>query len=330
MPKLSIVIPVYNVEEYLARCLDSVLCAPSDEYEIIIVNDGSTDASLAVAEEYKARYPEYITVITTENGGLGSARNVGIEAAQGEFLFFLDSDDSLAPGALTEMLAALTPDRDMLIFDFVAVDPEGHVLERMPGCKQRGAVNLQTYPELLMELPSGCNKVCRRTLFTETGIRFPGRVWYEDLRTMPKLYLHTDRIWSVDAAWYQYLMRPGSITKGASVARNLEIIDAVDDLVTYYKQAGCYQKYKEQLDYVAFHNQFLTAIVRVCVAGGDRSLAEQLRGEYLRRYPDFADNPYFQSMSRKHHLLTELMLDKLYGPVGVIMRMSERIKRMPR
>ena len=137
----------------------------------------------------------------------------------------------------------------------------------------------------------------------------------------------TDRIWSEDAAWYRYLIRPGSITKGASLPRNLEIIDAVDDLIGYYKQAGAYERFKPQLDFVAFYNQFLTAIVRVCVADASSPLAGQLRGEYLKRFPDFADNPYFQAMPRKHRLLTELIIDKLYHPLGLIMRLSNRVKR---
>ncbi|MDO4990874.1 MAG: glycosyltransferase family 2 protein, partial [Eubacteriales bacterium] len=194
--KLSIVIPVYNTRDYLAACLDSVLVPAADDCEIIVVNDGSTDDSEVLALDYAARYPGRIRVISTENGGLGAARNVGLEAASGEFVFFLDSDDRLADGALPEILDSLTPERDIVIFDFLSVDTDGNVLERLSGCRQTGAVSLHAFPELLMEYPSGCNKICRRSLFLDSGIRFPGRVWYEDLRTMPKLYPLTDRIWS--------------------------------------------------------------------------------------------------------------------------------------
>ena len=179
--KLSIVIPVYNTRDYLPACLDSVLDPAADDYEIIVVNDGSTDDSGRVAMEYAARFPDRIRVITTENGGLGAARNVGLEAASGEFVFFLDSDDRLADGALPEMLDSLTPDRDIVLFDFLSVDTEGNVLERLSGCRSSGALSLDTCPELIMEYPSGCNKICRRSLFLDSGIRFPGRVWYEDL-----------------------------------------------------------------------------------------------------------------------------------------------------
>ena len=105
--KLSIIVPVYNTAEYLPKCLDSVICPGVDSCEIIIVNDGSTDSSKTVAESYVNRYPELIRLITTENGGLGQARNVGIENAHGEYLLFLDSDDSLSDNAVPEIMEAL-------------------------------------------------------------------------------------------------------------------------------------------------------------------------------------------------------------------------------
>ena len=109
MVKLSVVVPVYNVEDYVAKCLDSLLepgrsrLAAGEEpgYEIIAVNDGSTGD---IAAEYHRRYPELIRLITIENSGQGQARNVGMEAAAGKFLYFIDSDDYLAPGAMAELL----------------------------------------------------------------------------------------------------------------------------------------------------------------------------------------------------------------------------------
>lgn len=325
--KLSIVIPVYNTRDYLPACLDSVLDPAAGDYEIIVVNDGSTDDSERIAQEYAARFPERIRVITTENGGLGAARNVGLEAASGEFVFFLDSDDRLAEGALPEMLDSLTPERDIVIFDFLSVDTEGNVLERLSGCRRTGAISLDTCPELIMEYPSGCNKICRRSLFLDSGIRFPGRVWYEDLRTMPKLYLLTDRIWSTGKAWYLYLVRPGSITKGAKLERNLEIIDAVDDLIGWYREKGFYERYRQQLDYVAFYNLFLTGSVRVCLGDPKSPVLPALRQAFLERFPDFRSNSYFKSAPAKYRLLTRLLLGGQYRAVALLMGANSHLKK---
>ena len=325
--KLSIIIPVYNTAEYLPACLDSVIYPEIKDYEIIIVNDGSTDASPAVAAEYVSKYPSLIRLINKENGGLGDARNAAIEPAAGEFLLFLDSDDRLCDNAVPELLPELTDDRDMLLYDIQPVTPEGLLLEKMPGCKRSGMVALKSYPELIMEYPSGCNKVCRKSLFTDTGIRFPSRVWYEDLRTMPKLYLHTDKIYSSGKTRYLYLMRPGSITNNAKLQRHLEIIDAVDDLVAYYKEMGMYEQYKAQLEYTAFYNQFLTASVRVCAVDTASPILKQLKDEFVSRFPDFIENPYIKAMPKKHRLLTSLLLRGSYGSVAAIMKLNDLIKR---
>ena len=328
--KLSIVIPIYNVREYLASCVESCLLPDCRDYEIILVNDGSTDDSGQIAAEYAARYPETIRLITTENGGLGAARNVGLEHASGDFVFFLDSDDRLADGALDEILAELTPERDMLIFDFLSVNPDGSVIERMPGCGKTGALSLADDPDLLLAYPSGCNKICRRSLFLDSGIRFPGRVWYEDLRTMPKLYPLTDRIYAVSKAWYLYLMRPGSITNSAKLQRNLEIIDAVDDLLGYFKDRGLYDVYRQQLEYVAFYNMFLTGSVRVCLADPKSPVLPQLKRAFLERFPNFKENSYIRSMSKKHRLLTALLLSEQYGAVASLMRLNDRLRKKNR
>lgn len=103
MIQLSIIIPIYNVSNYLKRCLDSVYSQIEDNWEVILVDDGSTDDSGEICEESKSKYPQTI-VIHKENGGLSDARNVGIEIASGEYIYFLDSDDWLDPNAISTLL----------------------------------------------------------------------------------------------------------------------------------------------------------------------------------------------------------------------------------
>ena len=174
MPKLSIVIPVYRVQDYLPACLDSAILPGREDYEIIVVDDGSPDRSGEIAEDYARRHPGLIRVLHQPNGGLGAARNTGIEAAKGEYLLFLDSDDSLAPGAVEEMLEELRQPCDILIFDYLCVSEAGRCLDYQKGCGKEGDFSLTDYPGLLLELPSACNKLWRRSLFAG-GLRFPGR-----------------------------------------------------------------------------------------------------------------------------------------------------------
>ena len=97
--KVSIIVPVYNVEKYLSACLESLAAQTLEEVEIVAVNDGSTDGSLAVLKQFKDRYPEKLFIYTTENHGVSHARNLGFSKARGEFVWFVDSDDYVEPDA---------------------------------------------------------------------------------------------------------------------------------------------------------------------------------------------------------------------------------------
>lgn len=326
MIQLSIVIPVYNVEGYLAKCLDSVIVPGLEGYEIIVVNDGSTDGSGTVAADYAAHYPSLIRLIQQENGGLGAARNTGLEAARGEFVFFLDSDDWLRDGAVPEMLEKLKEDFDICIFGMLSVTEAGVILDDIRSCPKEGPVALKDFPGLLLCPPSGCNKICRRSLFMDSGLRFPARVWYEDLRTMPKLYLMTDRIVADSRQWYVYLQRSGSIINSANLQRNLELIDAIEDLSQYYKDQGQYEAYRDEFTYIAFYNQFLVAPVRLCLADPKSPVLDELVDHFLANYPDFRQNPYVKAAPAKYQLLYRLMARKHFAAVRFLMQLNSRAK----
>jgi len=314
------------MEDYLSTCLDSVLYPELKDYEIIVVDDGSTDRTAAIAADYVRRFPSLIRLISTPNGGLGHARNVGLDDASGEYLLFLDSDDSLSPGALPEIMDTLDRGYDMFIFDIVSVNAKGAPIDTMLGCAKEGDVDLSAYPELLMQPASACNKLCRRSLFTESAVRFPDRVWFEDLRTMPKLYLFADRILSLRKPWYRYLLRPGSITNAKKTERNLEIISAVDDLIGFFRANGHYEQFKDQLEYVAFYNQFLTSSTRVNLADRTSPVQDELMEDFLRKFPDFQQNPYVRTMGLQHKLLTFLLLRKCRLCVNWLMRLNNALK----
>ena len=326
MPKLSIVIPIYNVEDYLAKCLDSVLCPDVQDYEIIAVNDGSTDSSGEIAREYAARYPERIRLIEKPNGGLGSARNAGIEAAKGEFLLFLDSDDCLSPGAVKEISEALDTDADIIFFDFVTVNEDGRQISYQRGCEKEGVFTLRDYPQLIFEYPSAWNKLWRRNLYTDNNIRFPDRLWFEDLATSPRLYLHAKRIRSVSKPWIRYLLRGNSITNSKKVERNTEIIQAVDLCLSHYREQGEFEHYHDELEYLAVYHQLLMSTSRVVQADPNSAIPMKLLADLEQKFPDFRENPYLRSMSRQHRLLLALMLRGQYHAVQLLMKANNLLR----
>ena len=324
--KLSIIVPVYNTAEYLPACLDSVIHPELDDYEIIVVNDGSMDNSRDIAEEYVSRFPGLIRLINKENGGLGDARNHGIIASSGEFLLFLDSDDKLSPNAVKEIMAELETGFDMIIFDLQQININGENIGVINGAGQNGSFTLKQYPELLFQAPAACNKIMRRSLFTNSSISFPGRVWFEDLRTIPKLYPAADKIKYIDKKWYLYLMRSGSITNSKNTQKNIEIIDAVDEILNFYKCSGTYDEYRDQLEYMAFYNQFLTSCTRVCLAEWNSPVLERLRDDFINKFPNYSNNPYVRSMPKKYKLLDTFIRYKMWLPLYFTMKANNLAK----
>jgi CDP-glycerol glycerophosphotransferase len=182
MPRVSVVIPIYNVEAYLEECLDSLLAQRMDDFEAILVDDGSTDASGAIASRYAERDAR-LRVVRQENAGLGSARNAGVALARGEFLSFLDSDDKLPADALRRLLATL--DRtgsdfatgNMHRFDAGGTRPAAFTARTFMLSRRRTHVSRYRW---LISDRTAPNKLWRRSFWDAHELRFPEGVLYED------------------------------------------------------------------------------------------------------------------------------------------------------
>ena len=328
--KLSIVVPVYNTEAYLEKCLDSLLGPELSDYEIIAVNDGSTDGSGEILETYCARFPERIHPVTTPNGGLGHARNTGLALAKGEYVLFVDSDDYLSPHAVAEILDTAEDmrraDCTLAVFDFVHVSEEGAVTASFRGCEKDRIFTLRDFPEFLFFPHNAVNKIWRRDTFMESGIRFPDRLYYEDLATVPKLYLHTDRILPVHRPWYCYLQRQGSITNALRVDRNEEMIPVVRSVLDYYRETGAFDTYAKQLEYKFFYEEALASVTRVNLIDPASGIQERLRDDFLGHFPDYRENPYFLAAPKKYRLLERLIRRGDWKAVHLLMSLNNKVK----
>ncbi len=324
--KLSIIVPVYNVEKYIAKCLASLVEPDLTGYEIIAVNDGSTDRSRDILGEWSEKWPSLIHPVDTPNGGLGHARNVGMSVAKGEYLLFVDSDDYLKPHAVREIMDTLKTPFDIAVFDFVHVDENGRELASFSGCEREGAFTLQEYPEFLFSPLNSCNKIWKRSLFPDNGISFPIRLWFEDLASSPKLYLHAERIIHVPKTWYCYLQRKGSITNSATAVRNREMITAFSSVLEYYRDQGVYEHYRQQLEYMGFYHEFLTSVTRVNLIDPQSTVQDELRQDYLKNFPEYTKNIYFRNAPTKYRLLAFLIRKRRWRPVHLLMTANNRVK----
>lgn len=210
--RFSVIVPVYNVEAYLKTCVDSVIAQTCSDYELILVDDGSTDHSGALCDRLAAKTGCH--VVHQENGGLGAARNTGIATARGDYLVFLDSDDFLSPDALSGLSAEI--DRcpaDIYSFGFITNDGHQDLTAFRDQLPYHTPLTLADHPQLLLTLPNAWCRAVRRQLFLSSGIRFPARVWFEDIRTTMKLFAVADSVVSLPDVWYHYVQREGSITR---------------------------------------------------------------------------------------------------------------------
>ncbi|RQO35059.1 glycosyl transferase family 2 [Chryseobacterium sp. KBW03] len=245
-PRVSIIVPVYNVENYLTKCLDSLVNQSLPNIEILVVNDGSRDHSEKIIEGYAQRYPEKIKAFTKENGGLSDARNFGIDRASGDYIGFVDSDDYVTETMFEEMLLlAEKHQAKMVICNIQKVDENGRVTQKLtqiPNMPEKIALesNFSVFSDISY---FACNKLFKRELFNQR--RFKKGIHFEDIQLIPQLLLECETIAQTQNFHYQYLERSDSITK-THTEKGLDMLKAVVDVEKIFSTSQ-YSHKKEEL-----------------------------------------------------------------------------------
>jgi exopolysaccharide biosynthesis predicted pyruvyltransferase EpsI/glycosyltransferase involved in cell wall biosynthesis len=216
-PLVSVIVPVYKVENYLRKCVESVLLQPSDDYEIILVDDGSPDNCPAICDEFARRY-DCIKVVHQKNGGLSDARNTGVLQAQGEYLMFLDSDDMLIENSLPEIETAIRDSHpDVLIGRFVLFPDLETDADDFWDSSLMVSRNPKRIKEYLFTNSSrfwwvAWRNIVRRTFFLSNDLLFMKGILHEDEEWTPRLYWLAETYYYADTPFYFYRKRGGSIT----------------------------------------------------------------------------------------------------------------------
>ncbi len=231
---ISVLVPVYNVEKYLRRCLDSILCQTYTDYEIVLVDDGSTDTSGQICDEYAGKHG-CIRVIHQENAGLAQVRNVSVAAARGEYITFVDSDDAAEPTLLEVLMRDMTAaDADVSICSWSEVSDDGVRTELTWDGKEEGfkvwetqeAVRTLLYQKGIDNNTWG--KLYRREVLA--GIEFPAGRIYEDLAVMYQILLKSRRVCYRPEALYLYTCNTSGISQSAFTPRRMDLIDMAEKM----------------------------------------------------------------------------------------------------
>ncbi len=250
--KFSVIVPVYNVEQYIDQCIESLQSQNYTDFEVVCVNDGSTDHSRAILEDWSAKFPQ-MKVIDRENGGLSAARNTGLEIAQGEYVVFVDSDDWVEPTMLSRM-AVETQGEDMICFACRRTDNEkADLLEEEQG-KGWDYYNRHALEARIVPFVCVWQRCYRRAFLLENELSFREGLLHEDNEFTPRVCLKAKTIKVIPDVLYNYRVRPGSImtTRGLRSKESLILIGnelsklfareiGVDKRTVYQALTQCYQ-----------------------------------------------------------------------------------------
>ena len=238
---ISVIIPIYNVEKYLFKCIDSVLSQTYNNIEIILVDDGSTDSCGQICDAYRQQ-DHRVTVIHKSNGGLSDARNAGIEIAKGDYISFIDSDDYIQPTTLELLLTRIVEsEADIAICNFKYVDESGSDLESMNLSGNVIKDRVYTSMEIFYDEMSksrycdwvvAWNKLYRREIFQE--VRYPVGLCNEDEYVANEIYTRSYKVAGIADCCYYYVQRMGSIMNTASQVKLADGADALLDRCIYW------------------------------------------------------------------------------------------------
>lgn len=307
---VSIIVPVYNVEKYLRRCLDSLVNQTLEDIEIILINDASSDNSFAIMEEYKEKYKQIIIINSKKNLRQGGARNLGLKIATGEFIGFVDSDDWVSLD-MYEMLysKAMESDCDIVDSDYYVSDGI-NILEEIVSntIDQLGELTDDIKKDLILHSGRMWTKIFNKELFTKNNIMFPENVFYEDNPVVPLLMCCSRHLEKVSKPLYFYYKNIESTTTITNSYHHFDRLITSELLIDEFKQRGLYEKYKDELDF-RFSELFYINTVLICLLKFDKpelTYLTKMRKCMLKDMAGYRKNKYFYTVNKKVKLVTKI------------------------
>lgn len=323
MKKLSIIVPVYNMagDGKLNFCLDSLLNQTIDHYEIIAVDDKSTDDSAKVLEEYQSRFPEKIKVILAPfNNRQGSAKNLGIRAAEGEWISFMDSDDWADPTMYEKLInRAEETGADVVGCDFCLVyDHTFEKTERIPNNRddQVGVLDSAKRKSLILDGGSLCLKIYKRERILRDELFFPEGIFYEDNAIGNSYLVMANHFEYIKEPLYYYYQHSASTVHTITKARCKDRMTAGVKMIEEARKQGYFEEYKEELEYKFVILYYLNTLFSYMREGEDFDLRfiKSIGKGLIKEFPDFRNNKYYiERINEEEKKLTNLQLKNSFS-----------------
>lgn len=313
---VSIVVPIYNVEKYLEKCIDSILMQSYSNIEVLLINDGSKDNSEYICKKY-AQLDKRIQYFKKENGGLSSARNYGIDHASGDYLIFVDSDDYISKEMVKCLLeTALSQDADIVECNYIEFNEDEILFDDNYSNQVDVKVfqPVEAIESLIRNIaitPNAWNKIYSKKLFDQ--LRYKVGIYHEDEEIIVKLLSISSKVCKIDVPLYYYLKRSGSIMNSQLNKKHLDIIDIMNDRIESLHNLNINSRIID-LSIIRYSNICNELYARMCLSNTSFELEKKeldiLRNRIIR-YVLNSDTPLIKRLKAVQYYLFPKLTYKL-------------------
>jgi len=303
MVKISVIVPVYGVEKYIKKCIDSLVNQTFKDIEIMVIDDETKDRSIEIINEnFKDKR---IKIFHKKNGGLASARNYGVERSNGEYLFFVDSDDFLDINCLKEMYDKIKDDNaDIVICDYYKLLENGvktheHMIPHYDMNNSKISV---------ISMPSACGKLIKKSIFIDNNIKFLEKHYFEDNAIMPFVCALSKKTSYIEKPFYFYLQRNGSILNKENIYDKKweDIFDSVDNLYNKFIEKNILDDYYSEVEYIYIEYLLHGPSLRFMKYEEGIPNIKKISNIMKSRFPNWQKNKYYRKENIKYRIICTL------------------------
>lgn len=306
--KLSVIVPIYNVEKYIKQCLDSLQAQTFLDFEVLLVNDGSKDNSAMIAQQYVDQFPERFQLLNKQNGGLSDARNYAIPYARGNYIAFLDSDDFVEPTFYEKMVQCMDQGHDVVVCDIEYWYEDEKRRFLMSGLSHWKSSNIQK--KALLSPMFAWNKIYDRKFFQEINLRYPIGTWYEDIPVTTFIFAKANSIGYVKEALVHYRQREGSIMSELGNRRLFEIFAVMEEVRNHFKKENLFEQYYSEIEYLHIEHLRLYGMFRFIRSHMEQEALNLANDIMEREFSHWRDNCYLSNLSFKNRLFLKFFSTK--------------------
>ncbi len=307
--KFSFIVAIYNIEKYLDKCINSLINQTYRDFEILLIDDGSTDSCSEICKKYVEK-DKRVRYFRKENGGQASARNLGIENATGDYIWFVDGDDYISEEALEKLQNELSKKQyDILCFN---------------ACKDRNSkiTPAEMYNSLIendkkymLSVPAPWSKIYKTSLIKENNIFFKEGIIYEDLAMVPTVVIYTTNIGFLENNFYYYVIREGSTMNARKFKPNRDDkFVALETLEEYFKKNNAYGQYKDEIEYLYIQHLLVMYSSEILIYSKDIYKDRLIKAVSWinEKFPEWKNNKYLMNEGISKRVYVNLLDRKMF------------------